>query len=90
MHHSNSPPVLFLSTSLQDARHQTLDDLRKLVEPPTSFQVAQAVLCHLSRGQEEEKVEGEDDKFKCELCVAESTMVEYGCKLFSGYHSSAR
>ena len=35
-------------------------------------------------------MEGEDDQFKCELCVAESAMVEYGCKLFSGYHSSAR
>lgn len=75
-----NPSIVFL---LQEARCKNLELLHGLIEPPSDVQIEQAALCHLTR----EKQLG---FFKCDVCVAESALVEYGTKLFSDYYGSTR
>ena len=69
---------------LQETRQKNLELLRDLIEPPSDLQVEQAALCHLTRGGQHFFT------VKCDICVAEGALVEYGTKLFSDYYGSTR
>ena len=60
-----------------------------MLTTPTSDQISEAVLCHLSFIREEGGQRGAGrGREECEVCRVERDMVEYGKKLFSGYNDS--
>ena len=75
--------------SLQDARTQSLWVLQSLLPPPRQWAVEQAYHCHLALSEEERR--GSTVGFlACDVCKAETVLVQYGSQLFNHYSHTNR
>ncbi|CAI8043929.1 E3 ubiquitin-protein ligase SHPRH [Geodia barretti] len=76
----------FHLNKLEEARVESLRSLQSLLPPPSQWEVEQAYRCHLALSREGEgrrrRVTG---LLACDVCKAESVLVQYGSELFSHY-----
>ena len=70
---------------------ESLRSLQSLLPPPSQWEVEQAYRCHLALSREGEgrrrRVTG---LLACDVCKAESVLVQYGSELFSHYSYTNR